>query len=70
MLITLSRGFSIPLADNSANNSLKELLKTAEVTRKRDRVVVTATIDRLFFSSLDASPKSPDDSFSGPGTSK
>jgi hypothetical protein len=49
-LVTLARDFTIPLADNSANNNLKELLKTAEVTQKRDRVVVTATVDRSLFS--------------------
>ena len=41
----LARGFTAPLPVNSANNGLKELLKTAEVTiEKRDRVVVKATL--------------------------
>lgn len=43
-LVTLARGFTAPLASNPANNGLKELLKTAQVTRKHDRVVVTATL--------------------------
>jgi hypothetical protein len=51
-LVTLARGFTAPLAANSANNSLKELLMTAEVTRKRNRVLVTATLTPALFSSL------------------
>jgi hypothetical protein len=43
-LVTLARGFTQPLGDNTANNALKALLKTAEVTQHRDRVVVTATL--------------------------
>jgi hypothetical protein len=45
-LVTLARGFTVPLADNAANNGLKEILKTAEVTTKRNRVVTTATLSR------------------------
>jgi hypothetical protein len=43
-LLTLARGFTQPLAANSANNGLKELLKTAQVSQKRNRVVVAATL--------------------------
>ena len=43
-LVTMARGYTAPLGANTANNSLKELLKTAEVTQKRSRVVVTATL--------------------------
>ncbi|MFZ0744579.1 MAG: hypothetical protein WAM85_09230 [Terracidiphilus sp.] len=43
-LVTMARGFTAPLASNSTNNGLKQLLKTAEVTQKRDRVIVTATL--------------------------
>ena len=43
-LVTVARGFAAPLAANAANNSLKLLLKTAAVTQKRNRVVVTATL--------------------------
>ena len=70
VLLVLARGISDPLADNTANNTLKELLKTAEITQKHDRVVITASIDRAFFNDLASSPKIPADSFSGPDTSK
>jgi hypothetical protein len=50
MLVTLARGFAIPLADNAANKGLKDLLSTAEITQKRNRVVVTATVERSLFS--------------------
>lgn len=43
-LVTLARGFTLPLGDNAANNGLKEFLKTATVEQKRDRVVVTAAL--------------------------
>jgi hypothetical protein len=51
-IVTLARGFTMPLAENSANKSLKELLKTAEVTQRHDRVVVTATVSPSLFSSV------------------
>jgi len=54
-LVTVARGFTAPLADNNANSALKELLKTAEVTQKRNRVVATATLSPAFFSQLAAS---------------
>jgi hypothetical protein len=50
LLVTLARGFTVPLAGNNDNNSLKELLKTAAVSQKHDRVVVTATVGRSLFS--------------------
>jgi hypothetical protein len=51
-LVTLARAFSVPLGANSANNALKDLLKTAEVTQKRDRVVVTARLEPAVVSGL------------------
>ena len=47
-LVTMARGFTAPLGDNSANNALKELLKTAEVSQHGERVVVTATLPSSF----------------------
>lgn len=54
-LVTLARGISAPLGDNTANNGLKALLKTAEVTQHRDRVVVTATLPASVLAGLAAS---------------
>ena len=51
-LVTMARGFTKPLGANPANNSLRELLKTAEVTQHHDRVVVTATLPGDFFAGL------------------
>jgi hypothetical protein len=52
-LVMLARGFTAPLPVNSANNGLKELLKTAEVTiEKRDRVVVKATLSPSLLTEL------------------
>jgi hypothetical protein len=62
-LVTLARAFTVGLGTNTANNSLKELLKTAEVTQKRNRVVATASVTPALISSL----ASDEDSSSGPG---
>jgi hypothetical protein len=69
-VVTLARDFTIGLAGNAANNGLRELLKTAEVTQKRNRVVVTATVDRSLFSAVEADRNAPPDSPSGAGASK
>ena len=55
MLLTLARGFTAPLGSNSANNGLKELLKTAEIAPKRNRVVITAALSPSLFSMVDSS---------------
>jgi hypothetical protein len=51
-LVTLAKGFTEPLRDNPANRGLKELLKTAEVSQSRNRVVIKATLPPSFFESL------------------
>jgi hypothetical protein len=51
-LVTMARGFTISLGDNTANNILKELLKKAEVSKHGDRVVVTAMLPSNFFANL------------------
>lgn len=51
-IITLARGVSVQLADNSANNLLRELLKTAAVTQKRDRVIATASLSPAVLSRI------------------
>ena len=43
-LVTLARGFTPALGSNPANNTLKQLLETAEVTQHGERVVITATV--------------------------
>lgn len=49
-LVTLARGVTEPLGNNPTNNGLKELLKTAEVNQKRDRVILTGTVSPELFS--------------------
>ena len=51
-IVTLARGVTTQLADNAANNALRELLKTAEVTQKRNRVIATANLSPAFFSQI------------------
>jgi hypothetical protein len=51
-LLTLARGVTINLADNAANLALKELLNTAVVTGKGNRVFGTATLSPSLLSGL------------------
>jgi hypothetical protein len=52
-LVTLARGITLPLSGNSANNSLKELLSTADVEQKHDHVVITANLPPSFLTGLE-----------------
>lgn len=65
-LVTMARGFTAPLASNAANDGLKELLRSTEVTQHHDRVVVTATLAPSFLVAL-ASNSNPEPE-STPGT--
>ncbi len=51
-LVTVTRGFAVPLSANAANNGLKELLQTAEVSQKRNRVVVSARLSPSMIAAL------------------
>jgi len=44
MLLAIARGATAGLGENSANNSLKEVLRTAQITQQRNRVVANATL--------------------------
>jgi hypothetical protein len=70
LLLIMARGITSPLADNAANNALKELLKTAEITQKRDRVVVTATLSPSLFNGSGGSETSAPNASSSAGASK
>jgi hypothetical protein len=59
LLVTLARGFTSPLGANAANNSLKEVLKSAQVEQKRNRVVVTAAVSPGLFAGLAGEENSP-----------
>jgi hypothetical protein len=62
-LVTLARGFTAPLAEDPANNGLRQLLKTAEVSvEKRNRVVVKATLSPALLTGLAQGENSPADS--------
>jgi hypothetical protein len=51
-VVTLARDIAQPLGNNPANTGLKELLNTAEVTQKRERVVVTAVLPPSFLAGM------------------
>jgi hypothetical protein len=61
-LVTLARGFTVPLEANPANNGLRQLLRTAAVTQKRNRVVVTATLSPALLTKLAEGENSSPDS--------
>ncbi len=67
LILIMARGIAVPLADNAANNSLKELLKTAEITQKHDRVMITATLSPSLFSGHAESENSPPEASPGTG---
>jgi hypothetical protein len=64
-IVTLARGVTSQLADNGENNALRELLKTAEVSRKRNRVIGTASLSPGFFNQITKC----ENSLGGPATS-
>jgi len=69
LLLIMASSLTAPLADNAANNSLKELLRTAEITQKHDRVIVTATLSPSLFSGKDERENLPPQTPSAPGAS-
>lgn len=58
-LVTMARGFTEPLASNAANNGLRQLLSTAQVTQRHDRVLVTATLTPEFLGALSNGKENP-----------
>lgn len=44
LILSMARTVSAPLASGPANNGLREVLKTAQIAQKHDRVVITATL--------------------------
>jgi hypothetical protein len=46
VLLSLARGTTAGLSQGAANNGLKEVLRTAEISQKRNRVEINATLPR------------------------
>jgi len=69
-LVTAARGFTVLLADKASNNGLRELLRTAEVNQKRNRVVVTAAVSPSLFSVPADRESSPSEQLSSPPAAK
>ncbi len=68
-LVTLARGFAEPLSENAANKGLKDLLKSAEVTQTRNRVVVKANVPVSMLAGLGSDGNSSAQSEAEPGRS-
>jgi hypothetical protein len=58
-IVVLTRNVSVQLSSNAANNAFRELLKSTEVTQKRNHVVATATLSPALLSQVTESDKSP-----------
>jgi hypothetical protein len=61
-LINFASNLTAPLSSNTENNALKEMLKTAAVTQKRNRVVITADLLPSVFSGIILGDKSSQNS--------
>jgi len=70
LLLSMARTIAVPLAENTPNGALREVLKTAQITQKRDRVVVTANLTasllNRFASGLDSSARSETEAAQNP----
>jgi hypothetical protein len=58
-LVMVTRTLTVPLADNNANRALKELLKTAVITQRHNRVVATASLSPGYLEALTSDENSP-----------
>jgi hypothetical protein len=65
-LVALARDFTAPLGENTANKGLKELLKTAEITQKHNRIEVNATLPISVLSGFASAENSLPNSAPGP----
>jgi hypothetical protein len=63
-IVTLARDVTTQLSNDPANNALRELLKTTEVTQKRNRVIATASLSPSLLSQI----TNGENSFSTPAT--
>ncbi|HXS77062.1 MAG TPA: hypothetical protein VN753_12870 [Terracidiphilus sp.] len=57
-IVLLARDVSVQLSSNPANNAFRELLKSTEVSQRRNRVVATATVSPALLSQVTESDKS------------
>jgi hypothetical protein len=57
-IIVLARDVSIQLSSNPANNAFREVLKTTQVTQKRNRVVASANLSPALLSQVTESKES------------
>ena len=65
LILAMTRRVTLPLADNSANNGLREVLKTAQIAQKRDRVEVTAVLTPSVLSGIAADASAQTEALGG-----
>lgn len=57
-IVTLARDVTVQLSSSPANNALRDLLKSTQISQKRDRVVATANLQPSFFAQITAEENS------------
>lgn len=57
-IVVLARDVTIQLAGNPANNALREILKSTEISQKRNRVIATASLSPSLLSQVTESENS------------
>lgn len=57
-IVALARDVTVQLSSSPANNALRDLLKTTQITQKRERVIATASLPPSFFSQITAAENS------------
>jgi len=60
-IVLLARDVSIQLSSNAANNAFREVLKSTQVSQKRNRVIATATVSPALLSQVTKSENSSHD---------
>jgi hypothetical protein len=60
-IILLARDVSIQLSSNTANDAFREILKTTQVSQKRNRVIATATVTPSLLNQVTKSENFPAD---------
>ena len=53
-IVALARDVTVQLSSSPVNNALRDLLKSTQISQKRDRVVATANLPPSFFSQITA----------------
>jgi hypothetical protein len=60
-IVVLARDVTIQLSSNPSNDALREILKSTQISQKRNRVVATASLSPAMLGRVTESENSPGD---------